>query len=111
MSRQISPATHARIALNNPDTFAKSGESQEAAIKRFMRNLRTNQRRAETRVFPNDVNSLGSTRAYVETYYGVNFGSRAIANQLFENLADTPALWPETDEVEVEELLTEDSVA
>lgn len=106
MSRQITPATHARIAMNSIGQFAKPGESQADSIKRYMKKLRADQRRAEPRQFPNDHESLSSTKAYVEKYYARNFGADAqYVHLLFGDLADTPTSWPESDEVEVEELV------
>lgn len=124
MSKPISAGQHARIVLkshaenNTPGlrewaTFAKPGESQTDAIKRFMRKLRADQRKPPAREFPKTAEALASTRAYVEAYYRMNFHTEMqghtgyvpqFVTDLFGELSTAPTTWPETDEVEVEVL-------
>lgn len=119
--QRISPAQHAAIVLKNHTTFsgrrdgeyrtfAKPGETQEAAIKRFMATLKRRAKAEPVRQYPNTATALASTKAYVEEYYRLNFGGQfneapnhvEYVRQLFGELSTNPTTWPETDEVEVE---------
>jgi hypothetical protein len=124
MSRAITAGQHARIVMashlapgaSRPyakefTTFAKPGESQADAIKRYMRARRAEWRKAPSRNFPKSADALANTKAYVEAYYRMNFttemqgytgGSSAFVRDLFGELSTAPTTWPETDEVEVD---------
>ena len=125
MSKTITAGQHARLVMashNAPGatrayakeftSFAKPGESQADAIKRYMRSRRYEWRKAPARTFPKTADALANTRAYVEAYYRMNFhdqmqghegGSKAYVRDLFGELSTAPTTWPETDEVTVEE--------
>lgn len=107
--KQITPAQHLAATCKPPKVkswpvgtfietprFAKLGETQDAAIKRFMSALKRNIRKTETRKYP--PSSLGSTKAYVENYYGINFGH---GNPPFSNLSTANTTYPEGLDVEV----------
>lgn len=86
-------------------TFAKPGETQAAAIKRFMAARKRELRMPEKRVFPNTPKALASTKAYVEAYYALNqLGSAQTVADLFGELSTNAPTWPEMDEVVVEHL-------
>lgn len=125
MSKTITPGQHVRIVMASHSapgasrsyakeftTFARPGESQADAIKRYMRARRAEWRKAPLRVFPKTANALANTKAYVEAYYLSNFlteiqfregGSAGYVRDLFGELSTAPTTWPETDEVTVEE--------
>lgn len=120
--KRITAQQHAAIVLNSHAgargrtdlqyaTFAKPGETQADAIKRYMTKLKRDARKSEMRQFPNSSESLASTKAYVEAYYRINFhsemnghdgGTPDYVRALFGELSDSPTTWPETDEVLVE---------
>jgi len=125
--KQITAQRHAEIVLKSHSsygaaraygkeftTFAKPGETQEAAIKRYMAARKRYHRTPVKREFPRTAEALASTRAYVEAYYQLNQdalrGAYADASQstadyvasLFGELSTSPTVWPETDEVLVE---------
>jgi hypothetical protein len=120
--KRISAAQHAAIVLKNHATFsgrgdkeyrtfAKPGETQEAAVKRYMAALKRQARAEAPRQFPNSAEALESTKAYVEAYYRINFhsemqghdgGAEDYVRQLFGELSQSPVTWPESDQVEVE---------
>lgn len=109
--KQITPAQHlaatakpAKVkswplgTFTEAPRFAKFGETQDAAIKRFMSALKRNIRKPETRNFPSDSVSLSCTKNYVEKFYGINFGH---GNLPFSNLSTSPTTHPEGLDVEV----------
>ena len=120
--KRITGGQHAAIVLKNHATFsgrrdgeyrtfAKPGETQEAAIKRFMSTLKRRAKAEPSRQYPISAEALASTKAYVEAYYRINFkdeldghvgGAQDYVRQLFGELSTNPTPWPETDEVEVE---------
>lgn len=96
-------------------TFAKPGETQAAAIKRYMAARRRALRAEPKRVFPNSAEALANTKAYVEAYYALNkdalfaYPSAAqtaadYVRDLFGELSTNPTTWPDTDEVTVDHL-------
>lgn len=120
--KRIAPAQHVAIVLKSHTTFdgrkyaeyrtfAKPGETQAAAVKRFMSTLKRRANAPSPRQFPMNAKALASTKAYVEAYYAINFkdeldghagGAQDYVRQLFGELSEQPTTWPETDEVEVE---------
>lgn len=123
--KQITPGQHARIVLKSHSapgshrsyakeftTFAKPGETQAEAIKRYMAARKRYHRTPVARQFPCTAEALASTRAYVEAYYRLNEAALRGAyaepstpeyvRDLFGELSTEPATWPETDEVTVE---------
>lgn len=120
--KRISAAQHAAMVLKNHTTFsgrgdkeyrtfAKPGETQEAAVKRYMSALKRSWANPGPRQFPNSAKALESTKAYVEAYYLANFhsemqghdgGAEDYVRQLFGELSQAPVTWPESDQVEVE---------
>jgi hypothetical protein len=135
MSRVITSAQHAAIVLASHSapgaqrsyskeftTFAKPGESQADAIKRYMRARRAEWRKAPAREFPKTQMALASTRAYVEAYYQINMAAIRGAyadstvstpqyvRDIFGELSTNPTTWLEGDEV-VEEKVLPNAVA
>lgn len=120
--KRITPEQHSRAVMRNRlrpgadrpyakefDTFAKPGETQEAAIKRWVAARKRLANKPEPRVFPNNAEALTSTRAYVEAYYRMNNLVRLTpvpdyVRSLFGELSTTPTTWPETDEIVVEQI-------
>lgn len=120
--KRINAAQHAAVVLKSHTvfsgrgdseyrTFAKPGESQEVAIKRYLSMLKRQAKAEPPRQFPMNAKALASTKAYVEAYYRINFhselnghagGAEDYVRQLFGELSEQPTTWPETEEVEVE---------
>lgn len=133
--RTITAEQHARIvatSFSRPGasrayakeftTFAKPGESQADAIKRYMRSRRAEWRSAPKREFPKAQMHLACTRAYVEAYYHLNqsalrgpyadltISTPQYVRDLFGALSNNPTTWPEADDV-VEEKVFPKAVA
>lgn len=116
--KQITADQHAAIVLKSHlspgasrsygkdfTTFAKPGETQAAAIKRYMAARKRAAAKAPSRVFPADT-SLTSTYHYVHAYYARNdllplSGTDGVT-ALFGELSTDPTTWPESDDVVVE---------
>lgn len=128
-NRTITAEQHARIVMASHaapgasrsyakefTTFAKPGESQADAIKRYMRARRAEWRKGPAREFPKTEMALASTRAYVEAYYQINmaairgaYADRKVSTpqyvrDLFGQLSTQPTTWPENNEVEEEKV-------
>jgi len=110
--KQITPAQHHKAATTpfvvigkvdkhryEYERFAKPLETQDAAIKRFMRELKAKTRKAEKRTYPRDTLALDSVERYVQTYYTQN----GLGTPPYRNLPKTPTLWPQGPEVEFSE--------
>lgn len=119
--KKITADQHARVVMLNRtrpgvdrpyakdfNTFANLGETQEAAIKRWVAARKRLANKPDPRVFPNTAEALASTRAYIEAYYALNrlcplTPVRDYVRSLFGDLSTAPTTWP-NDEVIVEEV-------
>ena len=113
--KQITPAQHLEASTtqivsvikfgpnkglsHDYERFTKPLETQDAAIKRFMRELKAKTRKAEKRTYPRDTLALDSVERYVQTYYTQN----GLGTPPYRNLPNTPTLWPQGPEVEFSE--------
>ncbi|CAB5162302.1 hypothetical protein UFOVP151_17 [uncultured Caudovirales phage] len=113
--KQITPAQHLKASTtpivsvikfgqnkgltHDYERFTKPLETQDAAIKRLMRELKANKRKAEKRTYPRDKLALDSVERYVQTFYTQN----GLGTPPYRNLPNTPTLWPQGPEVEFSE--------